>query len=449
MHPLGRSCWDRRPGGSLEGCACCVRRQPMTVTSDRSCPSRGPSPVRATRCAWLAPESYARAVATAGFVHEPCADAPPELIGPVMGSLPSMTLRGCRRRGRSGRCSPGSMRRLRCRQLIETIERWRPDLVLRESAELASLAAAERAGVPHVHVCIGMHEVVSRFAEAIAEPLEELGRLAGPGRGSAGGGARRGDDPQPRSPRCSTARVGRRCRREAAASSASTSLAPPPAATACPGWGDPDAPLVYVTFGSVTGSLPPFAGAFREALDALAGLEARVLMTVGRTFDLGRPRAPADQRPRRAVVAPGRRARRTRRRCSGTAGSVRPWARSPRASRRWSCRSSPSTRSSTASTSRPWAPGSRSRGADLGRAGRSTGPPTAGAIPRYAAAARRMADGAARPAAGHRGGTRPGPVSRDDRGPSLRPGANTCARYAPSARRSARSAPPCRGRVRP
>jgi MGT family glycosyltransferase len=37
-----------------------------------------------------------------------------------------------------------------------------------------------------------------------------------------------------------------------------------------------------VTFGSVAGSLPPFAGVFREALDALADLDVAVLMTVGR-----------------------------------------------------------------------------------------------------------------------------------------------------------------------
>jgi UDP:flavonoid glycosyltransferase YjiC (YdhE family) len=43
--------------------------------------------------------------------------------------------------------------------------------------------------------------------------------------------------------------------------------------------------LVYVTFGSVAGSLPPFAGVFRAALDGLADLDARVLMTVGRTRD--------------------------------------------------------------------------------------------------------------------------------------------------------------------
>jgi MGT family glycosyltransferase len=44
---------------------------------------------------------------------------------------------------------------------------------------------------------------------------------------------------------------------------------------------------VYVTFGTVAGSLPPFAGVFREALDALADLDASVLMTVGRRVDPG------------------------------------------------------------------------------------------------------------------------------------------------------------------
>jgi UDP:flavonoid glycosyltransferase YjiC (YdhE family) len=50
-------------------------------------------------------------------------------------------------------------------------------------------------------------------------------------------------------------------------------------------WGNPDDPLVYVTFGSVTGSLGPFDGVFREALDALADQPVRVLMTIGRRFD--------------------------------------------------------------------------------------------------------------------------------------------------------------------
>ena len=129
-----------------------------------------------------APASYAAAVTRAGFPHEPFADAPPDLVGPVMASLPSLgfveadelVLREVFARIDAQAGLPS---------VIETVERWRPDVLLRESAELASLAAAERAGVPHVHVCIGMHEVATRFADVIGGPLEELGRLAGLGDG--------------------------------------------------------------------------------------------------------------------------------------------------------------------------------------------------------------------------------------------------------------------------
>ena len=41
-----------------------------------------------------------------------------------------------------------------------------------------------------------------------------------------------------------------------------------------------------MTFGSVAGGLPNAAAVYRTALDAVAGLHARVLLTVGRGFDL-------------------------------------------------------------------------------------------------------------------------------------------------------------------
>ncbi|MET0859395.1 MAG: glycosyltransferase [Microbacterium sp.] len=228
-----------------------------------------------------APASYA-GVAKAGLAHEPFADAPRELIGPVMGRLPTLAfeeaddlvIREVFARIDAQAALPS---------LVETVERWRPDLMLRETAELASLAAAERAGVPHVQVCIGMHEVLPRFAQAVSDPLEELGRLAG--------------------------LVGGRMT-SALASETVLSLVPEvldhpsgqvpsgsdeflrfheprPAAGAhrLPDWGDPQLPLIYVTFGSVTGSLSPFASVFRRALDALADIEARVLLTVGRKVD--------------------------------------------------------------------------------------------------------------------------------------------------------------------
>ncbi len=229
-----------------------------------------------------APASYAAAVARAGFPHEPFADAPPDLVGPVMASLPSLgfveadelVVREVFARIDAQAGLPS---------VIETVERWRPDVLLRESAELASLAAAERAGVPHVHVCIGMHEVATRFAEVIGGPLEELGRLAGLGDGRLPAALAdetvfsavpdvldhaAGDVPP-----------------EAEAFLRFHESTPATDSHDLPDWGNPDAPLVYVTFGSVTGSLPHLTGVYREAVDVLADVEARVLITVGRKLE--------------------------------------------------------------------------------------------------------------------------------------------------------------------
>ena len=47
-------------------------------------------------------------------------------------------------------------------------------------------------------------------------------------------------------------------------------------------WQSADEPLVYVSFGSVAGGLEMAAGAYRAAIEAMEGLAARVLLTVGR-----------------------------------------------------------------------------------------------------------------------------------------------------------------------
>jgi MGT family glycosyltransferase len=52
-------------------------------------------------------------------------------------------------------------------------------------------------------------------------------------------------------------------------------------------WGGRTTPLLYVTFGTVIGYLQDAPDRFRAALEAVSGLEARVLMTVGRKLDPG------------------------------------------------------------------------------------------------------------------------------------------------------------------
>ena len=229
-----------------------------------------------------APSSYAVAVRRAGFEHRPFADAPPELIGPIMATLPTMgfeeaddvVLRDVFGRVDAQAGLPAVM---------EAVDEWRPDVVLRESAELSSLVAAARAGVPTVHVSIGMHEVVTRFAAAVAEPLVELAGLAGleAGRATAALAA----EPVFSSVPASLDLAAGEAPPEAADFARFHEPAPDAGADPLPEWGDPDLPLVYVTFGSVTGSLGPFGGLYREALDGLADLDARVLMTVGRRVE--------------------------------------------------------------------------------------------------------------------------------------------------------------------
>ncbi len=92
-----------------------------------------------------APASYAWTVERHGFTHLPFDDAPADLIGPVMARLPELGFDEADNvvvtevfgRIDAQAALPG---------LGAAIGDWQPDVLLRETAELGSLAAAERAG---------------------------------------------------------------------------------------------------------------------------------------------------------------------------------------------------------------------------------------------------------------------------------------------------------------
>ena len=159
--------------------------------------------------------------------------------------------------------------------LLPTAERacreWQPQLVLHEAAEYASAIAAERCGVPHAQVAISLAEVEAGSLDLAAPALAKhekhiVERLrASPYLTRFPGSL----DPSPYP-------VTERFREPPA----------PPRTSLADRWGGRDAPLVYVSFGSIAGGLPNAAAVFRTALDAVAGLRARVLLTVGREFDL-------------------------------------------------------------------------------------------------------------------------------------------------------------------
>lgn len=154
--------------------------------------------------------------------------------------------------------------------LEEACRGWAPDLVLREPCAYAAAVGADRIGIPHAQVAISLARVESSALELAAPALEPYGSglveriRAAPYLTRFPGSL----DP---SPWADTRRF-----REA------DGAEPEP----LPHWWDEDdAPLLYVTFGSVTGTLPLAAAAYRTALEAVAGLPLRVLLTVGRDVD--------------------------------------------------------------------------------------------------------------------------------------------------------------------
>jgi UDP:flavonoid glycosyltransferase YjiC (YdhE family) len=147
---------------------------------------------------------------------------------------------------------------------------WRPDLVLNDPCEFASVIAADRYGIQSAQVAISRADVELgslRLAAPVLEPysdgiVERIVAMPYLSRFPAS------TDPSPFP-------ITRRYRDVLAA----------PAAALPDWWPNDDRPLVYVTFGSVAGGVSIGALACRAALDAVADLPVRALLTVGRAID--------------------------------------------------------------------------------------------------------------------------------------------------------------------
>ena len=164
--------------------------------------------------------------------------------------------------------------RLATRAMLPEMERafahWRPDLLLREPCEYASAIVAAQTGTPVAQVAISLAEAEAGSIAAAAPALERH-------RGGLVGALRTSPylsrfpaslDPSPFE---RTMRF-----RE-------------PAETPAPlpdWWAGSDAPLIYATFGTVLGHMSIAADVYRTLVAAVQGMEGRVLLTVGRRFDV-------------------------------------------------------------------------------------------------------------------------------------------------------------------
>jgi UDP:flavonoid glycosyltransferase YjiC (YdhE family) len=166
--------------------------------------------------------------------------------------------------------------RLSTEAMLETVEaacaKFEPDLILREPCAYAGAVVAHRRSIEHAQVAISTARTEWSVIALVASILEDF---------------ERGMEAVLRQTRY--------------LSRLPTSLDPSPfprtlryredvvPETVEPGrWAHGSGPLIYLTFGSVAGALDTAFSSFQRAIDAVTGLDVRVLVTTGRGFN---PRA--------------------------------------------------------------------------------------------------------------------------------------------------------------
>ncbi len=219
-----------------------------------------------------APLSFAPALAAAGLVHEPFADADPAELGAVFARVPAGTM------GQADALVVAEVfGRIDLRAALPGMQalvaRWRPDVVLREPAELSSYVVAQREGLPCVQANIGTDRIDDRLLPLLQGPLAEVGC----------------DDAGLRAAPRWTVVPPSLDGRPAGVTGSLTAARDPHEEKASgglpPGLGTGDDPLVYATFGSIAGGMGLFPGLYAVVLEQLSALPVRVLLTVGQAGD--------------------------------------------------------------------------------------------------------------------------------------------------------------------
>jgi UDP:flavonoid glycosyltransferase YjiC (YdhE family) len=216
----------------------------------------------------VAPPTMAAMVDATGHPFRAGAQPPEDAIAPIRERLPVVSAEEASVLGNRelfGRLATAAM----LPPLNAAVDEWQPDAILREPCEYASAIVAATRRLPVAQVAISFAEAEWRSIAAAA-PALEAHRPGLTGIVRATPYWTRFPAMLDPSPFPTTART-----RETAA------RAPRPLPN---WWGDDPRRLVYVTFGTVLGHMTAAVDAFAVALRALAGLDARVLLTVGPAF---------------------------------------------------------------------------------------------------------------------------------------------------------------------
>lgn len=158
--------------------------------------------------------------------------------------------------------------------VLDLIAGWRPDVVVRESHEFAGALAAEVHGVPAVKVALGVSSTEEQLVAVAAGAVNAQRRAVGLPSDPGGERLRAAqtltvtppiiDAPSAGASAIQRFREGR------------SGVRPLP-----DWWRGAGGPLVYMTFGSAAPGLGFYPALYRLIAEALGGLDARVLVTVG------------------------------------------------------------------------------------------------------------------------------------------------------------------------
>lgn len=221
------------------------------------------------------PASFVPQVEEVGLAAAPFGEPDPDDLRAVMAPLPGMppdeanrvVVRDVFGRLDTSAALPG---------LDTAMASWRPDVLVRDPSEFASLLLAGHHGVPTVRVSISLLANDAAFGDAA---LESLGAVAGdhglrapahPSDGPVLAAAPASFDPPDGLGAAAVHRHG-------------GPVGPRDVPSAAP---PGDEPLVYVTFGTVAPSLGVWPGLYRTVIDALADMPVRVLVTTGSGVDV-------------------------------------------------------------------------------------------------------------------------------------------------------------------
>jgi UDP:flavonoid glycosyltransferase YjiC (YdhE family) len=208
------------------------------------------------------PPPLAETVERAGYRFWEGAEPPEDELGPLWGRVPTVS-----RDEANAIVVGGIFAGVNVHAMLPSLEaacdEWRPDLLIREEAEFASAIAAERHGVRHARLGISLRALEELALEVAGAALDDLhpGIAKRIWRSSyLTTVPARLEDPE-RTQRPVTHRF-----RDPAAG--------PP--------GEPDVrPLVYVSFGSIAGTMPVADALHAAVFEAAAELPAQVLLTLG------------------------------------------------------------------------------------------------------------------------------------------------------------------------